>query len=542
MSRDKKNRILYLDTSLRNPERVKNFLTALYPYNNQVLTEDLAVDVEKKLIMEGLFRPNIVSSVSSLKDKIEFTESEAEEIMKLAPQDHSGEGTSGWPSRFRTHYFNMSQLGYIFAPEFGEEILFGESGIKLVNLNNEENGKISQLHCNAMCKFHANNPFINNANENIPLILIIKLIKLFILKTGKGLRPNEIPIIICWKNNDANELYEYIEKFRDDLKEIENENINLTKKNEKKNILTLKYCTKIFGDDWQIKEYNKGIKVKLSGTFTKDTTILKDYPDTYFRYIKESTLIYKKKINGKTYLVLDDKQNDLINYILENYGSLKEFNNKKDYFDFISSVDNKIFSENLVEILPEKEFLTKWIVEFGEETIEKELLKLAKNPTGSKSDNEFLKDIAPSLRLEWLLSLFVFNKVKNLKDFKPYYHINDDGQAIRHANGESNNHSGVDGIAFINNSFFTIEPTLLTKTKQYHKESFSNHKHLLKEMENFPEKKGYCLQISPEPSFETIQYAKSEKRESGVNLIPVSIKNFIDKINKTGDLKSLLEN
>ena len=56
----------------------------------------------------------------------------------------------------------------------------------------------------------------------------------------------------------------------------------------------LKYCSNIFGDKWN--GIDKDKKIKLSGTKTKITTILKDYPDTYFRYMKETTLIYKKKV------------------------------------------------------------------------------------------------------------------------------------------------------------------------------------------------------------------------------------------------------
>ena len=81
MIRDKKNRILYIDTSLRNPERIKNFLSILINYKDKVLTEDLAVEVEKKLIMKGLYRPNLNTHFPEYKNQFEFSETEAEKIM-----------------------------------------------------------------------------------------------------------------------------------------------------------------------------------------------------------------------------------------------------------------------------------------------------------------------------------------------------------------------------------------------------------------------------------------------------------------------------
>ena len=81
---------------------------------------------------------------------------------------------------------------------------------------------------------------------------------------------------------------------------------------------------------------------------------------------------------------------------------------------------------------------------------------------------------------------------------------------------------------------------MLTKTRQYEKESFSNKKHLLTELRNNPSKKGYCLQISPEPAFETIEYAREEKRRDDINLIPISIEGFVKKTEELKSLKSLI--
>ena len=533
MIRDKKNRILYIDTSLRNPERIKNFLSILINYKDKVLTEDLAVEVEKKLIMKGLYRPNLNTHFPEYKNQFEFSETEAEKIMEVFTQDHGGGGMYGWGTRFTTHFHNMQQLGYCHF-KLNEKIKIGETGNKLVELSDEERGKISMLHLNAVAHWQTKNPLMNNANHNKHLSLLLKIIKLSLKDSGKGILKREIPIVLCWKNNNSNELFDNIKDYRNKVNQVLNENITSNKKSEKIDIITLKFCSNIFKDNWSGIDNNK--KIKLSGTKTKISTILKDYPDAYFRYMKETTLIYKKRISGETYLLFDEDQIELVNYIIENYSDTKEFTSAEVYFEYTSKLDKRLFDENIVEKLSENIHLQKWLEEFGLEKIKEELINLSQpRPT---SRDEILKDIKPSLRLEWLICLFCYGMlINNVKSIIPKYIINADGQPTKHANGETPTSSGVDAIIYENNSFFTLEPTLRTKTDQYYRESASNKKHLLTELRNNPDKTGYCYQISPEPSFETKEYAREEKRRDGINLIPISIENFVKKLEETNSLK-----
>ena len=161
MIRKKKNRLLYIDTSLRNPERIKNFLSVLIEYKDEIFTEELAIDVEKKLIMNGLYRPNLNAHFPEYKNQEEFTEDEAKKIMEVFTQDHGGGGMYGWGTRFTTHFHNMQQLGYC-SFKLNEKIKIGETGIKLVQLNDEERSKISMLHLNAVAHWQTSNPLMNN--------------------------------------------------------------------------------------------------------------------------------------------------------------------------------------------------------------------------------------------------------------------------------------------------------------------------------------------------------------------------------------------
>ena len=59
----------------------------------------------------------------------------------------------------------------------------------------------------------------------------IKVIKLSLAETGKGILPREVPIILCWKNNVSEELFNYIKDYRNKIDEILSQNLSSLKKN-----------------------------------------------------------------------------------------------------------------------------------------------------------------------------------------------------------------------------------------------------------------------------------------------------------------------
>jgi len=150
-------------------------------------------------------------------------------------------------------------------------------------------------------------------------------------------------------------------------------------------------------------------------------------------------------------------------------------------------------------------------------------------------------DIDNSLLLEWMLCLFCYSNLKGkVKKIEPKYHVNEDGQASNCANGMKGGNSGVDAIIFENGSFFTLEPTLKTANLQYKDESQSSQDHLEFEIKNNPGKEAYCFIISPEPSHRLIRWAKNEKKDNNLNIIPISIKEFVEKLEKKKSLQSLI--
>ena len=524
----KKHKTLYIDTSIRNPERLKNFLLILSRHEGKILTETLAVQIEKEVIMDGHYRPNVKSknSTKHLADKGQFTNTEAELIMKHHPQKHTHYGWKNWGGRFGTHFHNPQQLGYCFCmPE--KKIAIGETGKKLISLSNEEKYKLQNIHLNALVNFQSNNPISGNLNENRPLILLIKLIKHAKELTQESITTNEIPLIMSWKNDNEKELFELITEYRKEKKQLKKPTI------EKNNFLVFKYCTKIFGD--KLTKNDKG-KYNLYGEGKDIDTIIKEYPDVYKRFMRLSGLVYKKKHKGKSFLDYDNQK--LAKYIVENF-KVKKFKNEEEYFQHSSKLDYFIYDENIVEKLSEEQHLEKWTKILGYETIKTQLLNLMNKNV--RREHEILKDIDNSLLLEWMLCLFCYSNLKGkIKKIEPKYHVNEDGQASNCANGMRGGNSGVDAIIFENGSFFTLEPTLKTANLQYRDESQSCQDHLEFEINNNPGKEAYCFIISPEPSHRLIRWAKNEKKDNNLNIIPISIKEFVEKLENKKSLKSLI--
>ncbi len=111
------------------------------------------------------------------------------------------------------------EFGFI-SYEMNKPIIISTTGHMLVDALNESpinNNKIQKVFLNALMKYQTSNPFRKNANENVPLPLLLRVIKL--LKddpeeNDAGVFRSELSLIICWANNDAEALYQKIKDVR----------------------------------------------------------------------------------------------------------------------------------------------------------------------------------------------------------------------------------------------------------------------------------------------------------------------------------------
>lgn len=224
MERAKEYKPLSFSTTMRNPARIAAFLNCILPYEGQILTNELIDQVAINLIRKKLYVPVIVTKTpewkSILNSDEEFYVQTAVEIKEQSPQQHKEAGfDKGWPSRFDTWYKLSMEFGFIYY-EMGKQIIISQTGHMLIDAFNEvpaNDSKIQNVFLNALMKYQTSNPFRKNANDNVPLVLLLQVIKL--LKedpdeNDAGILRSELSLIICWPDNDAERLYRTIKELR----------------------------------------------------------------------------------------------------------------------------------------------------------------------------------------------------------------------------------------------------------------------------------------------------------------------------------------
>ncbi|MDR0820441.1 MAG: hypothetical protein LBN19_02825 [Endomicrobium sp.] len=143
-----------------------------------------------------------------------------------------------------------------------------------------------------------------------------------------------------------------------------------------------------------------------------DNSILIDYPDDFIRKMRLTGLISIR--GGGHFIDLNTKENNVIDYILQQYIYCKEFRTEKEFFSYIGQIDNNLISKLSiynVSAKVKKTELKKWVDYYDWILIKEELLNLF-NKKASK--DEILKVIEQPLRLEFLISLAILKKLKNV--------------------------------------------------------------------------------------------------------------------------------
>jgi len=369
---------LLFTTTVRNPTRIKSLLYILQKYNEQILTDSLAEKIMCELIKYGLYRPMKITK--SIKIKLQgtkrgefanqlLTDNEVDNIIKNNPQNHKEAGFShGWASRFATIFDFAKELGFVYFWQ-NKKIEFSAIGLKLANvfkidildgfiIVSEEHPKFEQqafLH--SFVKYQRKNPFVRVLNDNIPLILLIETIQK--LNSDKrfnnaGISKLELPLVIFWKNNNSQELYERIIKLRKDYK---------------------------YQPSWEV-IIDICINEIMNGEFKKfkPKSIMNEYPDEFIRKMRLTGLISLR--GGGRFIDINKKEKDTIRYIIKKYSKYKIYQDEKDYFNYMAKVDNKLISFENKAVTKEEnnKYLEKWVKHYPWDII-KNILKYLTNPT-----------------------------------------------------------------------------------------------------------------------------------------------------------------
>jgi hypothetical protein len=355
---------------------------------------------------------------------------------------------------------------------------------------------------NAFAKYQRQNPFRRVLNKNVPLILLIQTIKLLNNDPkykGAGISRLELPLLLCWKNDDAESLYREIKKLR--------KKHGYSPSNE----VILELCYDL-----------------LNETKRDDNSILGNYPDDFIRKIRLTGLLSLR--GGGRFIDINTKETATVDYILKNYISYREFKKEKEFFDYIGKVDHDLIATLSVFKAPAKTTkaeLEKWVNHYAWESIKNELLNLAQKRS---SEDDILRVIEQPLRLEFLTSLAILKKLPNVI-VKPNFVSDDEGLPTSFASGGS-----PDIECLENKDTVLVEVTLLTGTQQHIRESFSVHRHL----EEYVKKgaKSYSVFISPKSFIDTERYFSFIKKD-GLEVRISDIDKFVSSLEAKATLNEV---
>ncbi len=519
---------LLFTTTMRNPQRIKAMLWVLKKFDGQILDDALATKIVGETIQYGLYRP--MKKSDSIKAKWlnapmgEFgnellTDSEVDYMIVNNPQEHKEAGFErGYPSRFATIFDFAKELGFVyFTP--GEPIHFSSTGDKLasvydVNITDDNTISVEEVHpeyeqqafLHAMCKSQRANPFVKVLNDNVPLILLLQVLKKINADprwNGKGVTRKELPLFIFWKSNDAEALYQRICKLREEYRYNPSDEV------------IIDICRNEIMEG-QMKKFDPA-------------SVITEYPDEYIRKMRITGLISLR--GAGRFIDLNHNEDERIDYVLKHYSTYPRFDSERDYFNYMAEPDENLFAIEAIHVSTSQseDYLKKWVKEINWSTIKKELQVLAKR--SRTSDHQILIFIPAPVRLEFLSALAIKSRLPEVRVI-PNYACDDTGLPTSTAGG------GIGDIeCFENANGILVEVTMAEGRQQTVMEIWPISRHLNEFKEKYTPN-SQCVFIAPSifsDSQDQISFVKEKKEQT---IRPYPITDFIEYLETTATLYS----
>jgi hypothetical protein len=508
---------LLFTTTVRNPQRLKALLYIFAKFDRQMLTDDLAAQIVCELIRYGLYRPMVQSK--AIKGKwtttpkgafAEFllTDKEVEYIFKHNPQDHKEAGfAKGYPSRFATFFDFAKELGFVYYQP-NEPIEFSEIGKKFASIFSieTENGRIvvteehpeyeQQAFLQAMAKSQRNNPFVRVLNENIPLILLFATIKKLNADpkfNNAGISRKELPLLIFWKDNNAEALYQRIKKLRSKFRYNPSDEV------------IIDICTNEILPNF--KKFNP-------------KSIVSEYPDEFIRKMRLTGLI---SLRGAGHFIdINHNEDERVEYVLSHYSHYQKYKTERAYFDYMAQIDENLFAiaSIVADATRSEELLQNWVTAYDWSSIKSELNILSTRSRISK--DEVLKFLPNPVRLEFLTALAIKLKMPKVRVI-PNYPCDDEGLPTSTAGGMGDQG---DIECFERSNGILIEVTMAEGRVQTTMEVWPISRHL-EAFQNKYTSTSQCIFIAPSIYKDSERQIKWIKSEEDLAIRPYKIEDFI---------------
>lgn len=509
---------LSFSTTIRNPERIPNFLRCILPYEGKILTSNIIHEVVKSVIREKEYTPMYVTRTPALKaisqsEDLYYNDGQLELIIEKSPQKHKEAGFEyGWDSRFDTWYKMIKEFGFI-KYAMGKPIEVTPTGHMLVDAYLEEpcnDKKIQMVFLNALMKYQTNNPLRRNLNENVPLPLLLRVIQYFHddpEENDAGLARHELPILICWRDNNAYAAYQYIKKIR--------KSVGFT-------------CSEEY-------IYDKCLSILESDNrkYFKIEKICRESVDEYIRKMRMSGILSLRG-NGR-FLDINSFEKESAAYVMEHYMDYPKYEYENEYIDYMGTIDGNILQIEIKRSIDfsdiRKQTLYKYASEMSKEYIFKELLTVCNK---KESKDQILRYINAPTRLEFLTSIALVQNFDNL-DVNPNYTVDDEGLPTFTASG---------GLADIEcydtdyDSYFEVS-LMCGRADQVNNEIIPISRHLKKAKET-RRAESFSVFVAPVIHPDTTEAAEWQKMKNDVDILTYDIHSFIDTIDNNNKVSQLL--
>lgn len=422
---------LLYTTTMRNPGRLKFMLYVLAKFEGRILDDKLAIEICGETIRYGLYRP--MKQTMQVKQKwqstskgefsnYQLTDEEVRSMLVINPQSHKEAGfAKGWPSRFATIYDLTKELGLAYYWP-GQPIVISDLGkhlLKSINVEVDESNSFitaeiehpeyeQQVFLQALAKSQRKNPFVRVLNDNIPLILLLQVIRLLNSdpkQNGCGILRRELPLLIFWKDNNAQALYYRIAKLRKDYRYDPSDEV----------IIDICFNEIMEGD---FKKFDP-------------KSVMTDYPDEFIRKMRMTGLI---SIRGAgRFIDVNKNETEKIDYVLSHYVKYTHYTDERAYFDYMAELDPNLISiqSKPIDATNSETLLNEWLSVYPWTSIKKELNILS---TKKASSDNVLKLLAAPSRLEFLTALAIKSKLPEVRVI-PNYSCDDTGLPTSTAGG-----------------------------------------------------------------------------------------------------------
>ncbi len=486
------------ETAVRNPERYKGILTAISPYINEVLNDEMLLQVVSSLYLNG-----VVSSEGVQVDENSTIENISEAVIEVNSTRRADGGfPQGYQSRFWTYVRTLSEMGFVLA-QYQQPLKFSEIAIKLINneIDEQEAFSIQAI------KYNRRSPYRNVSNDFNYFKFILEVLK-------QRERISYEQFIVSTFSNDGN--------VKDFLKIID--------KNS-------------FGEPSEVETF---LRDKY-GTNLKAQTILRDYPDVVLRLLVITGFV-SIQFRGKVFIYRnianDDYINDLLSVNVELTDEEKEMPSL--HFKKIERYNNQ-----LLEVIYQhrEDSVEKDGVEYAQkvseiikmyELDEKKIVESIYSIGTTKNIIPEFKYIAEPLKLEFYLSLILSLKYGKKFAIRPNYKADYIGLPISHAPGNTG-----DIEVYSKKLYWLIEVTLIrNKTQQLNSETTSAIRHFLEDNKINKYLSKYLSFVAPIIHQDTKEFydysiVRHKIKEQSFNLKPYSIPEFIDITLTSGNFEDM---